>query len=109
MHSYSGSAELARDYLGLGLHLSFAGPIGNPAAKRTREAARGVPRERLLVETDAPFQTPGAYRRPGRPQQNEPAFLVANVAALAQIRGESPGEVAAFTEENARRLFGIVE
>ena len=105
VHSYSGSAELARDYLALGLYLSFAGPVGNPAAKRTREAARLTPRERLLVETDAPFQTPGAFR----PRPNEPAFLVANVAALAQIRGESPDELAAFTEENARRLFGIVE
>lgn len=105
VHSYSGSAELAREYLALGLYLSFAGPIGNPSARKLREAARKVPRERLLVETDAPFQTP----LPHRPLANEPAFLVANVAALAQIRGEPADELAAFTEENARRLFGLAE
>jgi len=105
VHSYSGSHELLRDYLGLGLSVSFAGPVGNPAAKKARKAAEVVPRERLLVETDAPDQTPG----PHRPQRNEPAFLVANIAALAQIRGESPAEVAAYTHANARRLFCPME
>jgi len=103
VHSYSGSAELARDYLALGLSLSFAGPVANPAAKKAHRAAEMVPRDRLLVETDAPDQTPG----PHRPARNEPAFLVANIAALAQIRGESPAEVAAYTEANARRLFRL--
>jgi TatD DNase family protein len=103
VHSYSGSAELARDYLALGLHLSFAGPVANERARKTRAAAAVVPRERLLVETDAPDQTPA----PHRPAPNEPAFLVAIVAALAQIRGEP--DVAAFTDANARRLFRISE
>ncbi len=101
VHSYSGSAELGRDYLALGLSLSFAGPVANPAAKKSHRAAELVPKDRLLVETDAPDQTPG----PHRPARNEPAFLVANIAALAQIRGELPAEVAAYTAANARRLF----
>jgi TatD DNase family protein len=102
VHSYSGSADQVAEYVALGLHVSFAGPVGNPNARKLRAAARAVPRERLLVETDAPFQTPPARR----PAACEPAFLVENVAALAQIRGERPEDVAAYTEENARRLFG---
>src|SRR5579862_7559656 len=72
VHSYSGSAELVRDYVELGLDISFAGSVANPRAKKTRRAAEVVPRERLLVETDAPYQTPAARR----PAANEPAFLV---------------------------------
>jgi TatD DNase family protein len=60
-----------------------------------------VPLDRLLVETDAPDQTP-VSRRPAR---NEPAFLVEIVRALAQIRGESEEALARATSENARRLF----
>jgi TatD DNase family protein len=103
VHSYSGSAELVRDYVGLGLSISFAGAITEANARKTHEAARVVPAERLLVETDAPFQTP----RPFRPARNEPAFLVAIVDALAQIRGEAKAELARSTAENARRLFGL--
>ncbi len=102
LHSASASAELMADYLKLGLHISFAGPVTNPDAKKTRRAAAVIPLHRLLVETDAPFQTPLAYR----PSQNEPAFLIAIVSALAQIRGESEDLIATKTEENARRLFG---
>jgi TatD DNase family protein len=95
VHSYSGSAELVRDWVKLGLSISFAGKVTNPAAERPRRAAAAVPREHLLVETDAPFQS------------EEPAFLVAIVLALARIRGETEAEVASSTEANARRMFGV--
>ncbi len=101
LHSCSASADQVREYLRLGLHVSFAGTVCNPNARKVHEAARAVPPERLLVETDAPFQTP----LPHRPAQNEPAFLVAIVQALAKIRGERPEELAQTTETNARRLF----
>ena len=106
-HSYSGSSELVRDYCALGLHVSFAGPVTYPNAPKIQAAARAVPKGRLLVETDAPFQTP--YLAPGgtRPAQNEPSFLVAIVEALAQIRGEPADELGAYTEANARQLFQI--
>jgi TatD DNase family protein len=106
-HSYSGSSELVRDYCALGLHISFAGTVTYPNAPKIQAAARAVPKDRLLVETDAPFQTP--YLAPGgaRPAQNEPAFLVAIVEALAQIRGEPVAGLAAYTEANARQLFKI--
>jgi TatD DNase family protein len=101
VHSYSGSAELVRDYVALGLCISFAGALTSPNARRARAAARAVPRERLLVETDAPFQTPSALR----PALNEPAFLPLVTAAIAELRGEPEPEVRAYTDENARRLF----
>ncbi len=101
VHSYSGSAEQVRDYLALGLSISFAGAVTWPNARKRRAAALAVPREHLLVETDAPDQTPEAHR----PGPNEPAYLPEIVAALAAIRGEAAAEVASYTAANARRLF----
>lgn len=103
VHSYSGAAELVRDYVALGLHLSFAGPLTYPTARRVHAAARAVPAERLLVETDAPDQTPWARR----PAPCEPAFLPDIVHALAEQRGQPVAELGRTTESNARRLFGI--
>lgn len=106
VHSYSGSPELVREYTALGLHLSYSGSVtwesahgGNRAAK----AAAITPAERLLVETDAPDQTPERLR----PQRNRPAFLIAIVERVAQIRGEAPQQIAELTSANACRLFGV--
>lgn len=101
VHSYSGAPELVPAYLALGLSLSFAGSITRQGSRRARAAVQRVPRERLLVETDAPDQTPW----PLSGQPNEPALLPLVVAAVAALRGETPGEVACYTEENAARLF----
>lgn len=103
VHSFSGSAELAKEYLRLGLHLSFGGAITSPHAPRLWAAAKLVPSERLLVETDAPDQTPW----PMRPALCEPAFLPAVLAALARLRQQTPHELTAITETNARRLFRL--
>ncbi len=103
VHSYSGSAELVADYLRLGLYISFAGPVTYPEARRVHAAAQAVPSERLLVETDAPTQTPWARR----PAACEPAFLPDVLQALALHRGQPWAELAAATETNARRLFHI--
>ncbi len=103
LHSCSASADQVREYLRLGLCISFAGAACNSNAKKVHQAARAVPLEQLLVETDAPFQTPA----PHRPAANEPAFLVAIVQALANIRGETAEQIARETEANARRLLGL--
>jgi TatD DNase family protein len=105
VHSFSGSAEVARDWLALGLHLSFAGAVANPAARRPGRAAAAIPDERLLVETDAPFQTPAPLRVGDGP--NEPANLPAIVEAVARHRGDTPARIARLTEENARRLLRL--
>lgn len=102
LHSYSGSAEQVRGYAAHGLWFSFAGPLTYERARKPAAAARAVPRDRLLLETDAPDQTP----RP-RGGRNEPSFLVDTAAALAAALGIAPADVDAITSENARRLFGI--
>lgn len=102
VHSYSGSSELVAKYVALGLHLSFASPVTIPTAARVRAAAAAVPLERLLVETDAPYQTPRAHR----PQPNEPQYLPETVDALAAVRCESADTIAATTTRNAQILFG---
>jgi TatD DNase family protein len=100
MHSYSGGPELVATYVDLGFHLSFAGPVTYPHARRPVAAARAVPAGRLLAETDAPDQSPVPHRG-GR---SEPAFVREVIGGLARARGAAPEEVAALTEENARRL-----
>jgi TatD DNase family protein len=103
LHSYSGSPELVPEYAELGLCFSFAGPVTFQGARRPLEAVRAVPIERLLLETDAPDQTP----EPHRPGRNEPAFLPAIARAVAQARGVPASTLAAETTRNARRLFGF--
>jgi TatD DNase family protein len=106
IHSYSGSAELARQYLSLGFHLSFAGAVTRPNARRPVESARVTPLERLLVETDAPDQTPtGASPSGPDGRRCEPAHLGLTVARLAAIHGIEPDELAKITTVNARKLF----
>jgi len=102
-HCFSGSSEVAEEYLALGLKLSFAGPITFPKATQLREVVRGIRLEDLMLETDCPFLTP----QPKRGQRNEPAYLMYCVAELARIYGCSQEEIAAMTTANAQQLFGL--
>jgi TatD DNase family protein len=80
---------------------SFAGPVTYANARRPIAAARAVPDELLLAETDAPDQAPEAHRG-GR---SEPAFVADVIAGLARARGAAAADIAALTTANARRLF----
>lgn len=102
IHCFTEGPGMAERFLDLGCHISFAGPVTFKRSDALREAARIVPLERLLVETDCPFLAPHPYR--GRP--NEPAFSVLNAAMVAEVKGLAPGEVAAAALANARELFG---
>jgi TatD DNase family protein len=101
LHSYSGGAELVAVYRDLGCAFSFAGPVTYAGARRPIEAARAVPAELLLAETDAPDQAPAPHRG-GR---SEPGYLPAVIAGLAAARAADPAEIAALTAGNAARLF----
>lgn len=104
LHSCSASPELAQKYVALGLHVSFSGSITwHRGDNKAARAAAVVPRDRLVVETDAPDQTP----EPHRPGRNEPAFLVAIVQAIAHLWGVEFAEAARVTDENAHRLFKL--
>jgi TatD DNase family protein len=102
LHCFS-SPPLLRDALDRGWYVSFAGNVTYKNAYDLRTAARAVPPENLLVETDCPYLAPQPRR--GRP--NEPANLVHTIAALAETRGEDAGELGARLEANAVSCFGL--
>ena len=102
MHCFSGDADLARACLDRGAHLSFAGTVTFKNAAPLRNAVAVAPRDRLLVETDAPYLTPVPFR--GRPNAS---YLVPHtVRALAQVRGEDLGELCAALDANTETAFG---
>jgi len=101
LHSYSGGPARVEAYVRRGCHLSFAGPVSWPEARKPVEALRLTPRDRLLVETDAPDQAPAPHRG-GR---NEPAFLTMVVEATAAALDEPVEVTGALVAGNARRFF----
>jgi TatD DNase family protein len=102
LHSWSGSADQVAPFARLGLHFSFAGAVTWERARKPLAAARAVPPDRILLETDAPDQTP----RPAR-GRNEPAYLPRIAEALAVALGVPVAELDARTSANARRLFRL--
>ncbi len=105
IHSYSGGADLAREYLAMGWHLAVGGAVTRPNARRPVESARAIPRERLLLETDAPDQTPTGVGDDVR--RCEPAHLAVIARRVAEARGEDVDDLAGYTTANARALFGV--
>jgi TatD DNase family protein len=101
LHCFSMPDRLA-DCLERGYAISFAGNVTYRNALELRAAAKLVPDERLLVETDAPYLSPQAVRK----QRNQPAFVAHTVEFLALLRGASVAELGALVERNAARLFG---
>lgn len=101
MHCYSEGPDLIGRFLACGLHVSFAGNLTYPKSEALRAACALVPRERLLVETDAPFLPP----QPKRGQPNEPAFIRFTLEALAAARGEQAEDTARLTFDNACALL----
>jgi TatD DNase family protein len=102
LHCFS-APELLAAALERGYFVSFAGNVTYPKAEDLREAARQVPSDRLLVETDSPYLSPQPRR--GRP--NEPANVVHTVAALAEARGEEAEGLAAQLDANATAAFAL--
>ncbi len=101
-HCFTGDVAMARRALDIGFYLSFAGIVTFPKAEALREAARIVPADRLLVETDSPYLAPVPYRG----KRNEPAYVARVVESLAQTRGVAPEALAEQTSSNFVALFG---
>ena len=101
IHCFSGSPEMAREYLRLGYMISFAGPVTFKKAPKLQEAACLVPKDRLLIETDSPYLAP----EPRRGRRNEPANVRYVGLKIAELRGEDPEETAAYTTANALSLY----
>jgi TatD DNase family protein len=103
LHCYSGSAQLAKQYIKLGALLSIAGPITYKNARKNVEVVQSIPLEYLMVETDAPYLTPVPYRG----KRNEPAYVKYTAEKIAEIKGISFEEVANNTRENTKKFFSI--
>lgn len=101
-HCFTGDRAMARRAAGVDFYVSFAGILTFPRAEEIRAAAKTVPMDRLLVETDAPYLAPV----PHRGKRNEPAFVAEVVARLAGLRGIEPAELAAQVARNFEKLFG---
>jgi TatD DNase family protein len=100
-HCFSMPGRL-EECLERGYEISFAGNVTYKNAVELSEAAKLVPEERLLVETDAPYLTPQAVRK----ERNQPAFVAHTVSFLAQLRGVSEQQLGETVERNAARVFG---
>jgi TatD DNase family protein len=101
LHCFSMPGRLDQ-CLANGWWISFAGNVTYPKAQDLAEAARKVPLDRLLVETDAPYLTPQAVRK----ERNRPAYVVHTARFVAEQRGIAYDELDAAVEANAARLFG---
>ena len=104
IHCFSGSAELASQYVKLGATISIAGPVTYKNNRKTVAAAAAVPFDFLLVETDSPYLTP----EPLRGRRNSPVNVEYTARKIAEIKGMDYEEVAARTNSNACRFYGIV-
>lgn len=102
LHCFSASPGYAERAAANGWYCSFAGNVTYPKSEDLREAARAVPDDRLLVETDSPFLAPQDFR--GSP--NEPANVIATAGKLSEVRGVAYDELERTVEANAARVFG---
>lgn len=103
IHSYTGSAGLAKAFLDLGYYISFSGIVTFRNADALRAVAKVIPEDRILVETDCPYLTPV----PLRGRRNTPAYVRHTADFIAALRGITSVDFAALTTANARRLFAL--
>ena len=103
IHCFSGSWEIAKEYLKMGFYISFAGPVTFKKAPKLQEAAMNVPLDRLLIETDSPYLSP----EPMRGRRNEPTHVRFVAEKIAALRGIPVEELAAATTKNAMDVYRI--
>lgn len=101
LHCYTGGRSLAETGVRLGLYVSFSGILTFKKSDDLRAIAADLPRDRVLVETDAPYLAPTPYRG----KRNEPAYVRHTAGCLAEVWNVSEAEVAHITAENTLRLF----
>lgn len=102
-HAFNGSLQQAEQYLELGFYFGFGGMLTYERSKKIRKLAAELPLERIVLETDAPDMTTSAHHG----ERNSPEYLPEVLAALAEVRRESPETLATTTTTNACRLFGL--
>lgn len=105
IHCYSGSVEMAREYVKMGYFLGIGGVVTFKNSKTLKKVAAEIPLEHIVIETDCPYLAPTPYRG----KRNSSAYLPMVVEEIARLRGISPEEVERVTYENAMRLYSIAE
>ncbi len=103
MHCFSGSAELARQYVKLGAYLSIAGPVTFKNARKLVEVVEAIDLDMLMIETDSPYLTP----EPKRGKRNDSSYVKYVAQKIAEIKEMSYDEVAEVTTRNAKKFFKI--
>lgn len=103
LHCYSGSAELAEQYVRLGAWISIAGPVTYKNNKKTIRVVETIPEQFLMVETDAPYLTPEPFR--GRP--NMSPYVEHTARRVGVLKGIAYEDICRITMENAKRFFGV--
>ena len=103
IHCFTGDYETAVKYLDLGFYISFSGIVTFKRSEELREAAKNIPSDKILIETDSPYLAPVPHR--GKP--NEPSFVKHVAETVAEVRGITYEELAELTKANAEQLFRI--
>ena len=103
MHCYSGSLEMANEFIKLGLHISLGGPVTFKNAKEPKAVASSIPLDKLLIETDCPYLAPTPYRG----KRNESSYVKNVLIEIASLRNMDVEELEKITEENSIKLFGL--
>lgn len=101
LHCYSGSIEMSKEVFKLDWLIGVDAPLTFKNSAKLPEVVKATPRDRILIETDAPYMAPTPYRG----KRNEPAYVVEVAKKLAEVRGETLEEVAAYTTANAQSLY----
>ena len=103
IHCYSGSAEMAREFLKLGMYIGFTGSVTFKNANKLLLAAMEVPEDRILLETDCPYMAPVPYRG----QRCDSTLIPATAERLAELRGTDAQTLIDRARENGMRVYGI--
>ena len=103
MHCFSGSVEMLKEVLKLGMSISLGGTVTFKNARVPLEVADAVPLDRLLLETDAPYLSPVPFRG----KRNDSSNIIYTAQKIAEIKGIGVQELLDITAENARKLYGI--
>ena len=105
MHCFSGSLEFARECIKEGIYIALGGVVTFKNAKKTKEVAKNIPLEYLLLETDDPYLAPVPFRG----KENQPMYVKYVAEEIANLRGITPEEVAKTSTKNAKKLFKNIE
>ena len=105
MHCFSGSLEFARECIKEGIYIALGGVVTFKNARKTKEVAKNIPLEYLLLETDDPYLAPVPFRG----KENQPMYVKYVAEEIANLRGITPEEVAKTSTENAKKIFKDIE